>query len=54
MSDKKIVSINLDQDVHKEAFRLANYHGYRSFSDLVNSLLSEWLLKVTNKTEEEK
>ena len=54
-----IASISIAPIVHKEAYRLANYHGFRSFSSLVESLLVEWLneknpdfLKVSEAKEE--
>jgi len=40
---KKIASVSISPDVHNEAYRLANYHGFRSFSNLVETLLIEWL-----------
>ncbi len=38
-----VASISITPVVHKEAYRLASYHGFRSFSGLVESLLIEWL-----------
>jgi len=46
---KKIASVSINPEVHKESFRLANYHGFKSFSHLVESLLIEWLTE--NSTE---
>ena len=44
-----IASISITPVVHKTAYKLANYHGFRSFSNLVESLLIEWLTE--NSTE---
>ena len=40
---KTITSISISPSVKKEAFRLANYHGFSSVSNLVETLLIEWI-----------
>jgi len=46
---KTVTSVSITPVVKEAAVNLANYNGFRSFSELVESLLIDWLNKTSPK-----